>query len=222
MLLMRPMTFTPGPHLFTYEYSQPAEYHFCQDSVLFPKFVAQYLKSHPVTDEFRVLDICAGCGVIGFELAHYEPRLKKIDFLELQEEFRKHFDANLQITRKSPEDFRFIQANFSELKKPEFANQYDLIVGNPPYFFPGEGRLSPSAFQNRCRFFLEGDLKTLIEGVVNALKPDTGVAFLLAKSGEKHGRRSLRDLVLWLAGRGSVEVATEIRGTSVLRLSKSI
>lgn len=216
------MNFTPDEHTFTYEYSQPAEYHFCQDSVLFPKFIAQYLRAYPVTEEFRVLDVCAGCGVIGFELAHYDPRLKKIDFLELQEPFREHFNANLQITEKSPEDFRFIQANFSELKKPEFANRYDLIVGNPPYFFPGEGRLSPSDFQNRCRFFLDGDLRTLLEGVLNGLKPNTGVAFLLVKSGEKHGRRSLRDLTLWLAGRGTVQIATEIRGTSVLKISKSI
>lgn len=216
------MTSEFAPHNFTFEYSQPAEYHFCQDSVLFPKFVAQYLKDLSISHEFRVLDVCAGCGVIGFELAHYESRLKKIDFLELQEPFREHFNANLKITGQSQEDFRFIHANFSELRKSEFTNKYDLIVGNPPYFFPDEGRLSPSEFQNRCRFFLEGDLKTLAEGVLNALKPVTGVAFLLAKSGERHGRRSLRDLTLWLAGRGRVEFATEIRGTSVIKLSKSI
>src|SRR4051812_18193723 len=27
--------------LFTFQYSQPAEYHFCQDSVLFPRLIAE-------------------------------------------------------------------------------------------------------------------------------------------------------------------------------------
>lgn len=216
------MKFTPGPHTFTYEYSQPTEYHFCQDSVVFPKFVAHYLKDRPVTDDYRVLDVCAGCGVIGFELAHHDRRLKKVDFLEIQEAFRSHFAANLEITGQSPAHFRFIHGNYADLKNEQFANQYDLIVGNPPYFFLGEGLLSPSEFQNRCRFFIDSDLRTLFEGVLNALKPATGTAFLLVKSGEKHGRRSLRDLTLWLAGRGTVEKATEIRGTTVIKVTKPI
>lgn len=205
--------------MFTYEYRQPADYHFCQDSVLFPKFVAQELNGLEIGPEFRALDVCAGCGVIGLELAFHEPRLGQIDFLELQrEEFEEAFLHNRALAGRGPE-YRFWPANYQVLTLPEHHGMYDLIVANPPYFFRGDGRLAPSQFQNRCRFFLDSDLETLLKGVANALK-NSGQAFLLMKSGEVHGRDTLRQARLTLAGVASVEVVATIRATLVIRLKR--
>jgi len=204
---------------FTYQYRQPPGYRFCQDSVLFPKFVAEEIRGLAIGPDFRALDVCAGCGVIGLELAFHEPRLARIDFLELQsEEFEEPFLHNRALAGRGDDD-RFWKANYQELTQPENHGVYDLIVANPPYFFPGDGRLAPSDFQNRCRFFLDSDLATLLKGIASALKT-TGQAFLLMKSGRAHGRDTLRQARLILTGLASVDAAATIRGTLVVRIKR--
>ena len=203
-------------HQFTLNYSQPDDYHFCQDSVLFSKFVAASLRGVEIGPEFQALDVCAGCGVLGLELAHYLPQIENFDFLEIQSVFRPYFFENLVRARRSPEKYRFIEANYADrLVASTSIGGYDLIIANPPYFEAAEGRLSPSQVKNRCRFFLDSDLKTLVRGVARALKPG-GQAFLLMKSGEKHGRKLRRDLQLWLAGSATAEIIANIRGTQVV------
>lgn len=221
-------------HRFTYRYAQPEDYHFCQDSVIFPMFVAERIRSRAAGDEigpeFRALDIGCGCGVIGLELAHYLPSIRRFDFLDIQETFRPYFEENLLVTSQSrpshqeadlgfDREFKFILGNYSDLCGERFREVYDLVVSNPPYFLPGEGKLSPSELKNRCRFFLDGDLTTLVKGIVNCLRP-SGEGYVLTKTGAIHGRDALRDIRLALTGRGTAEVIADIRGTSVVRITK--
>lgn len=196
---------------FTYSYSQPTDYHFCQDSVLFPKLVAERARIHAQT---RVLDLCAGCGVIGFELSHHLPALASIDFLEVQEAFLPHVEENAKITGKSA---RFLHMNYSRLLDPEFAGRYDLIVSNPPYFHPGDGKPSPVEINNRARFFLDADFRCLIRAVEHALVPG-GEAYILVKPGTPHGRDSLAEIRSTLGPATSATVIADIRGTSVVLL----
>ncbi len=203
-------------HQFTYEYSQPADYHFCQDSIIFPQFVAENVKDK-IDAESKVLDLCAGCGVIGFELQHHLPVLRRMDFLEIQAEFKSHFERNRTLTGRS--EFRFLEMNYANLLKSEFANTYDLIVCNPPYFFAGDGRPSPSEIKNRARFFLDESFENLILGVENALKPG-GTAYLLVKSGSRHGRDSWLEIKSLLGSQAQGDLLADIRGTGVIRISK--
>jgi len=204
-------------HAFTFNYSQPADYHFCQDSVILALFVADFLKTETLFPSDRFLDVCSGCGVVGFELSHYEKRIAEFDFIEIQEKFRAHFEANQTLTGKT--DFRWLQTSYADLNSAAYADRYRLILGNPPYFLEGEGKLSSNDFQNRCRFFLDSDLATLVRGVANAITPG-GNAFLLMKSGALHGRSLLRDAKLWLRSRAEASIAAEIRGTLVIRIAK--
>jgi hypothetical protein len=242
-------------HRFTYEYAQPDGYRFCQDSVILPMFVARdrfgigESPAAPRVEEpascerkflslpldFRVLDVCAGCGVVGLELAHYVSAMRQVDFLEVQPEFASAFQENLRRTDRSPSEFRWLEMNYGVLSEQRFSESYDLIVGNPPYFTPGEGQMAPGGqtresesrtMQNRCRFFLDGDLRILITGVANALRPG-GRAYLLVKSGTLHGRDALRDVRLWtaqyavLSGRPlTVDIPVSIRGTPVVQISR--
>lgn len=202
---------------FTYSYSQPLAYRFCQDSVLFPKFVAESIGAR-VNSQSRVLDVCAGCGVIGFELQYHLPQISCMDFLEIQSEFEEHFVFNRNLVGKP--EFNFIHANYGRLSSPDFTNTYDFIVGNPPYFASGEGRLSDQPMNDRCRFFLDDSFESLIRGVVNALRPG-GEAFLLCKSGEAHGRDTLREVRRSCGVACVAEFVGSIRTTRVLRLVKS-
>ena len=70
---------------YTYNYKQPAQYRFSLDSIHLAKFVATQLKSHSNLGTIRVLDLCAGCGVVGFELSWHLPAIRQIDFIEVQD-----------------------------------------------------------------------------------------------------------------------------------------
>ena len=155
-------------------------------------------------------------GVVGLELAHYEPRIEQMDFLELQTAFKTTCEANIQ-NRK---DFRFLNKSYATLKEVDQANTYDLIIGNPPYFLPGEGKLSTSATQNQCRFFLNEGPRELIDAILSALKPGAH-AYLLMKSGALHGRQAERDLRIWVAGRAQINIPVTIRGTAVIHLRRN-
>ncbi len=203
----------PGDHQFTYEYSQPAEYRFCQDSVIFPKLVSQIAE---VSSETRVLDLCAGCGVIGFELNFYLPELVFVDAVEVQECFRPHFEENCRITKRA---YNFLRMNYADMLTPEFENRYDLIVANPPYFYEGEGKPSPFEVKNRARFFVDSDFAVLIRAIVHSLKPGAE-AFILAKAGNIHGRNSMSEILKITAARAVVNVVANIRGTNVIHLVK--
>lgn len=207
-----------GDRKFTATYNQPDDYHFCLDSVIFAKFVAERI-AH--ADRLRVLDVCAGCGVIGLEIAHHQPWIEQIDFLEKQNVFRDYFEANRQQSGFADRDFRFINGDFRDLTRDSYREMYDLIVANPPYFLRGEGRLSPSDLRNQCRFFLDGSLEELCLGLVNTLRP-RGHAFLLVKDGCRHGRDSVQSIRKIVSDTVKVRVAAVIRGTLVVELTKSL
>jgi tRNA1(Val) A37 N6-methylase TrmN6 len=201
---------------FTYTYSQPEGYRFCQDSILFPKFVAARIGSR-VSAETRLLDVCTGCGVVGFELQYHLPQIRRMDFLEIQDEFAAHFEANREIANKPHS--HFLNENYARLSRPEFASKYDFILGNPPYFMIDEGKLSGRPLNDRARFFLDEKFETLIEGVIHALKP-SGEAYLLVKSGAAHGRDSLRETRRLCGVRARAEFVAPVRQTQVLRIVK--
>lgn len=188
------------------------------DSVLLAEFVAREIGDIAITPEFQALDLCAGCGVVGFELASHVPALKKFDFIEVQPIFEAYFQKNKQLTGKS--DFRFLNYNYETMLLSE-GEKYDLIISNPPYFSKEEGKLSGHPIQDRARFFLDSTFEGLLKTVVHLLRPN-GQAYLLVKSGEKHGRDLLRVVQLTLMGGAVATIATDIRGTCVLRLEKTL
>jgi tRNA1Val (adenine37-N6)-methyltransferase len=189
---------------FTYQYSQPDDYRFSLDSVLMPEAVAKFIRYKKKLEDFKVLDLCAGCGVVGFELFWHERRLRNLDLLEVQEIYRAHFDKNLEIVERPEVNFQFFNLNYEAvLKKPEWSQKYDLIVCNPPYFKTGQGKLSPSDFKNRCRFFIDGSLENLFAAVVQMLKPQ-GEAYVLAREKITNENKVF------------IEKVAEIRGTDLL------
>ncbi len=206
--------------LYSYDYSQPDDYRFSLDSVFLAQKVANEIKTklaHSL-ESFRVLDLCAGCGVIGLELNFHLPEITHIDFLEIQACYLEHFEKNKR-QAAIHENFKFLQMNYDELKSPQFENYYDIIVSNPPYFFLGEGLLSPNEFKNRCRFFIDSSFENLVASMLYALKPN-GNAYVLMRPGLHHGRELLSELKKLTHVMAMVEVFDEIRGTLVVRLIK--
>lgn len=207
---------------YTYDYFQPEEYHFSLDSVFLAQKVANLTKNNEL-DPLKVLDLCAGCGIIGLELAIHSPKNLEIDFLEIQQVYHSFFLKNVTMIYPDMVDpfsrFQFINLNYQSLLVPQFENKYDLIVCNPPYFFKGEGLLSPSEFKNRCRFFLDSDFETLIEAAIHTLKPGAA-AYLLVRSGVHHGRIPVNEINEVLKTSGIAKVIDNIRGTDIIEIRK--
>lgn len=236
---------------FTYEYSQPEEYHFSIDSIEMPWEVAQALKLRLTDGEltaeqlksWRVLDLCAGCGVLGFELNFHLPEIRHIDFVEVQEIYQSHFEHNKKLALEkstrvarpglrlvkadinqaavaspgSAPEFQFRMMNYERLLSPEEKQKYHLILCNPPYFMPEQGKLSPSDFKNRCRFFLDSSFEKLIEAI-DACLDATGEAYLLLRDLEDHGVDLLPEIKRFARGRLKIENLTMIRGTFLLKI----
>ncbi len=221
---------------FSFEYSQPEAYRFCQDSILAPREIARDLQRSPLAlslsgdaARLRALDVCAGCGVMGFELMHalrdsldsHDTKGSRVfkqpdfDFLDVQPAFAPHFQRNVEITGFNG---TWIEANFSTLESAEFASRYDLIISNPPYFLKGEGSLSSVEVNNRARFFLDAGPSNLLRGIRNALKIG-GRAYLLMKSGKKHGRDAFTSARIELFD-CSVTRLADVRGTDLVKITR--
>lgn len=207
---------------FTYAYSQPDAYHFCQDSVLAPRLIAADVMARDISD-LRALDVCAGCGVLGFELLHAlgerRDAITSFDFVELNGAFAPHFRANLDITANLHLPTRWLEMNYTRLQSPDFRHRYDLIIANPPYFQREEGTLSENDMNNRARFFLDASLEDLLRAFANALAP-SGRAYFLMKSGKKHGRDVFTRARIELFD-FHLERLADVRGTDLIRMTNS-
>lgn len=203
---------TINPH-YTFQYSQPEGYRFSHDSVFLARRVFE-LERARLKSDVRVLDICAGCGIVGMDfLFHARTELGvtgvNCDFIEVQEVYEPHFAENLRRFSSAPTGkINYWRRNYADFDAPE---KYDLIISNPPYFFGGEGKLSPSEFKNRCRFFLDSDFKTFLNVVVKSLNKD-GSAYVLT-------RQPLKRVLSIAPANCLIETAGDIRGTPLLKIS---
>ena len=177
---------------FTTSYEQPVDYHFSHDSVFLARRAFELIEKMKLPSE-NVLDLCAGCGVVGIDyFIHLEKNKRqlphRIDFLEIQPVYQKHFAKNItQIPGLN--SFKFLNLNYEKVfAQPQLKGVYDLILCNPPYFNQGQGPLSKSEFKNRCRFFIDSDLNQLLLATKYMLAKN-GIALMLLKDSKANGLR---------------------------------
>lgn len=162
------------------DYHQPEFYRFNEDSLALVKEVV-HLDLHPGS----ILDIGAGSGVIGIELA-LKLVAPTIHFLELQKEWEPFLSKNIE---QYLNDFQ-VKVFWSSVGKwiPEI--KYDLIVANPPYYLPENGRISPDQVRAKCRSFLEDDWGSLLSKSSSALAPGGKAFFVTARENLEHVKRA--------------------------------
>lgn len=205
---------------YTYHYHQPDDYHFSLDSIYFTEFVADQLKAQQNLAAMHVLDLCAGCGVIGLQLAWYLRALRKIDFVEVQTIYTSYFHENVRTVQRPELELCWHALNYDLLQRNEWENKYDLIISNPPYFQAKHGMLSPSDFKNRCRFFIDSSFENFIHAIVNTLAYG-GKAYFLLRPLHQHGIDVFANAQR-LLGRTpcSIEKIAKLRGIDIVCITK--
>lgn len=207
-------------------YSQPEGYRFSHDSIELAQRAAEFvtsraLKREGATPKFRVLDLCAGCGVVGLELAKILKANEvdvsgiEVDFNEVQSAYEDHFRRNSDWAASWLKT-RWLQMNYADLG----GEKYDLIVSNPPYFDRAHGNLPPCALKARARFFLDSDFETLLESVSSVLAPG-GTALILVRDLKDHGIRRESSFTR-VFGSNDWEWLKPIRGTGLVRFTQPV
>lgn len=214
---------------YTINYSQPSEYRFSHDSVFLARHVFESILDNKVLSYNRTLDLCSGCGIVGIDLifhllqADLNPP-KHIDFVDVQDIYRTHIQANISSLEnhfKIDLAHNFLNLNYNQIAKADsiLKEKYDLIIANPPYFRPNQGTLSKSEFKNRCRFFIDSDLENLILAISNGLKSG-GQAYVLLKSLENHNIK-IEDEFSKLPTDLTLKKLQKIRQTDLYLLTKN-
>lgn len=214
-----PTLFSNRP--YTYNYSQPSEYHFSLDSVELPFRISQRYLAKRNTTPISVLDLCSGCGIIGLEFQHFFSHVSSIDFVEVQSVYESFFNKNIVTTNSLHKNYKFLNINYNIMLTSEWENKYDLVLCNPPYFRPEMGWLSDSEFKNRCRFLIDSNFKTLVEVIAHTLRPH-GEAYLLVRTISDHKIDQMQELYKIAENLLSVEELEPVRGTSLVRLQKNV
>src|SRR5690606_435075 len=126
----------------------------------------------------RVLDVGAGCGVVGIELAQ-KIRIDELELLEVQDVFKPYLEENISLFIPSIKS----SITICSLSKFQTQNQYDLIVCNPPYYLPGKGKPNKDINRGICRSFQIDSWKELLQLFYTSLT-STGTAWVVIKNDE--------------------------------------
>ena len=138
------------------DYKQPTFYHFSRDSIELVDYLCDRFKDKGA---LKVLDLCAGSGIVGIEFCLKYQQILKITFLEKQIEFLKDLEFNIQ---------NFIPNKLSQILNKDFQDfsteeLFDLVICNPPFYLEGSARVSASNEKNICHFMSEKEMIFLFD-----------------------------------------------------------
>lgn len=154
------------------DYSQPDFYRFNEDSIK----LVDWVQTREVLAE-SILDLGAGSGIIGIELARIL-KLKELTLVELQPEFLPHLESNCQKFLPKSVSYSIIMKSFLDFNSDQ---KFDLIVCNPPYYLPGEGELPKNPNRALARSFLTDSWPVLLSKICSNLSA-RGKSFIVLKN----------------------------------------
>jgi tRNA1(Val) A37 N6-methylase TrmN6 len=208
---------------WTLHYHQPTSYRHCMEPVILAEWLVSTL-TH--TAPLRVLDIGAGCGVLGLEIVHRRPEWSLVS-VEIQDIFEHHFMENRRLLLAERAKLGHEQCGGtvtllkSDIRKVR-GLEFDLSVGNLPFFNPESSLLSPDPVRNACRFFLNGGVTELLAPAL-AMTSRGGQVVALIREPESLSSDlpALLDQMQVIGRTFNVDWPIRIRKTAVLRMQRT-
>lgn len=154
------------------DYSQPSFLKFGHDSLDLVKRVLS-----EISQAQHLLDLGAGCGVIGIELAN-KLNSETLTLLELQSDYLPFLQVNLKEQLHVSCETRIEISSFGEWHTDQ---KFDLIVSNPPYYLSGHGRPSPDDRRQKARSF-EVDGHAVFLNLIEKGLSTNGRAYIVIKA----------------------------------------
>ena len=156
-----------------WNYSQPDFYSFSESSTGLAHLALDFGRAYK-----KVYDVFAGCGVIGLEFCQFSKTCKELVAIELQAEYKAHFESNNKKLQELGKGTRvsFFEGAFSTYQKDE---KFDLLFANPPFFDPNSSRLSKNKKRSLAKFFLVDDILSFAYFCKEKVQPGGDIYLLL-------------------------------------------
>lgn len=135
-------------------------YKFTSDSIRLAKFCN-------VKHTDSVLDMCAGCGVVGLYL-YSLTKFEKLYFNEIQCKMCNLIERNIGYNKLEKQS-KVLCKNLEDLSLADFEKPLDVIVCNPPYY-KLNGKLKENNEIGICRHEICTNLKNIIKKACELLK----------------------------------------------------
>lgn len=143
---------------------QPQEgYCYNSDSVFLYDFINSF------KPRGRVLDVGAGCGIVGLLVARDNPKVE-LEAVEKQEAFVKYATINARVNNIKYKIYKDELASLGEDIK------YDYIISNPPFYHDGASKSENESLFN-ARYNINLPLKEFFKKVSRLLKPRSHFIF---------------------------------------------
>lgn len=164
-------------------YHQPSFYHFNEDSILLVKTV---LEDYQLGSNENILDLCAGCGVVGIEYLNNHPEpdtIETLTFIESNQKFEESLTVNIESLVKNKAIN--IDVTFKDLSQCHLSKKMDVILSNPPFYSIDSHRISENVDRRKCRSFEPGFMEGFLKFLRDNLSPRGHAFFITDKSNEK-------------------------------------
>ena len=144
-------------------YQPESGYCYNSDSIFLYDFISSF------KPKGRVLDVGAGCGVVGLLVARDNPKIK-LEAVEKQEIFVEYSTINARVNKI---EYKIHKSNFLDLDEE---NKYDYIISNPPFYHDGASKSENEILFN-ARYNINLPLKDFLKKISRVLKPHSHFIF---------------------------------------------
>ena len=144
-------------------YQPDSGYCYNSDSIFLYDFINYF---HP---KGRVLDVGAGCGVVGLLVARDNIKVK-LEAVEKQDKFVEYATINARVNKI---DYTIHKKDFLELDEEQ---KYDYIISNPPFYHEGVTK-SENEMLFHARYNVNLPLNKFFKKVSRVLKPRSHFIF---------------------------------------------
>lgn len=144
-------------------YQPSSGYCYNSDSIFLYDFISSFCPKG------RVLDVGAGCGVVGLLVAKEHPKVE-LEAVEKQDVFVEYATINARVNKIA---YRIHKKDFLELEEDV---KYDYIVSNPPFYHDGVTKSQNEILFN-ARYNINLPLDKFFKKVSKLLKPNAHFIF---------------------------------------------